>query len=158
MITVIAVGRLKEKFYADAVNEYVKRLSAYTKVRVVETPDEKAGEDLSDREAELIKEKEAASILKQIKPDDYVVTLEIKGKKYTSEAFAELIEKLSVAGKSRITFVIGGSIGLAESVTKRADAHISFSDMTFPHQLMRVILFEQIYRAYKIIRKEPYHK
>ena len=158
MIKIIGVGKLKEKFYEDAAAEYLKRLSSYAKVQVVQVADEKAGENLSVKEAEQIREKEAAAILKQIKPGEYVISLEIKGDRLSSEQFAGMLENLSLSGRPDITFVIGGSIGLGQSVIRRADRHISFSDLTFPHQLMRVILLEQIYRAYKIIKKEPYHK
>ena len=158
MIKIIVVGKLKERFYEDAAAEYLKRLSSYAKVQVVQVADEKAGENLSVKEAEQIREKEAAAILKQIKPGEYVISLEIKGDRLSSEQFAGMLENLSLSGRPDITFVIGGSIGLGQSVFRRADRHISFSDLTFPHQLMRVILLEQIYRAYKIIKKEPYHK
>ena len=158
MIKIIVVGKLKERFYEDAAAEYLKRLSSYAKVQVVQVADEKAGENLSVKEAEQIREKEAAAILKQIKPGEYVISLEIKGDRLSSEQFAGMLENLSLSGRPDITFVIGGSIGLGQSVIRRADRHISFSDLTFPHQLMRVILLEQIYRAYKIIKKEPYHK
>ena len=158
MIRIIAAGRLKERFYEDAAQEYVKRLSAYTKIQIVQVPDEKAGEHISEAEAEKVREKEAAAMLKHIRPSDYVIGLEINGRKYSSEGFADLLEGLAVSGRSDIVFLIGGSIGLGNSAVKRADLHVSFSDMTFPHQLMRVILLEQIYRAYKIIKKEPYHK
>lgn len=158
MIKIIAVGKLKERFFEDAAAEYSKRISAYSKIQIVQVPDEKAGENLSEKEAGIIKEKEAAAILKHIKPSEYVISLEIGGKRYSSEGFAGWLQDLAVSGKTDIVFVIGGSIGLGDSVIKRADAHMSFSDLTFPHQLMRIILLEQIYRAFKIIKKEPYHK
>ena len=150
MIKIIAVGKIKEDFYTKAIEEYSKRLGAYTKIAIVQVPDEKC----DDR----TKEKEAEGILKNIKDSEYVITLEIKGKKLTSEGLADFINKLEIDGHSDITFVIGGSLGLHESVSKRADFKLSFSDMTFPHQLMRVILLEQIYRSFKIIKHEPYHK
>lgn len=150
MIKIIAVGKIKEDFYTKAIEEYSKRLSGYTKLSIVQVTDEKCDEKTL--------EKEAASILKNVKDSEYVITLEIKGKKYSSEQLAEYINKLEIEGKSEITFIIGGSLGLSEKVSKRADMKLSFSDMTFPHQLMRVILLEQIYRSYKIIKNEPYHK
>lgn len=157
-ITIVCVGKIKEKFYRDAVDEYAKRLSRYCKFEIIEVADEqtpdKAGELLMDS----IKEKEAGRILSKIKEDAFVCTLEINGRKLTSEKFAEWIEKTTVSGKSHIVFVIGGSLGLHDSVCQRSDFKLSFSDMTFPHQLMRVILSEQIYRAYRIIQNEPYHK
>lgn len=157
-ITMICVGKIKEKFYRDAVEEYLKRLSKYCKAEVIEVADEKTPDHASGTEEEQIKEKEAQRILSKIKSDDFVCTLEILGKKYSSESFADMIEQSAISGKSHITFVIGGSLGLHTSVLKRSDLGISFSDMTFPHQLMRVILCEQIYRAFRIINGEPYHK
>ncbi len=150
MIKIIAVGKIKEKFFSDAIKEYLKRLSAYSKIFIVQVLDEK--------DSDLSKIKEAENILKNIKDNEYVITLEINGTKLSSDGLAEFIEKRNLEGNSNLTFVIGGSLGLDESVTKRANYHLSFSDMTFPHQLMRVILLEQIYRAFKIIKGEPYHK
>lgn len=150
MIKIIAVGKIKEDFYTKAIEEYVKRLSGYTKLTIVQVPDEKCDEKTKD--------KEAINILKNIKDSEYVITLEIKGKKMSSEQLADFISTLETHGKSEITFIIGGSLGLSEEVSKRADFKLSFSDMTFPHQLMRVILLEQIYRSFKIIKNEPYHK
>ena len=150
MIRIIAVGNIKEKYYSDAVREYLKRLSVYTRLEIIQVPDEKCNEKT--------KKKEAASILKNLKENDYVITLEIQGKKCSSEQFAAKLEELAVQGHSDIAFVIGGSLGLDESVLIRSNYALSFSDMTFPHQLMRVILLEQIYRAFKINRNEPYHK
>lgn len=157
-ITILAVGKIKEAFYREAVAEYRKRLSRYCHVEIVETADEQTAEGASAANEDAVKKKEAERILKQIKEDSYVITLEIAGKKCTSEQFAKKLEQLGVEGKSRVTFVIGGSLGLHKSVSERADYKLSFSDMTFPHQLMRVILCEQIYRAFRIINKEPYHK
>ncbi len=157
-ISVIAVGKVKEKYYRDAIAEYCKRLSKYCKCEVIEVDDEKTPDKASDVMEEQIKEKEADRILKYIKDEAHVVTLEIMGKKLDSIAFANKISKLATYGKSHIQFIIGGSLGLHEKVSKRADEKLSFSDMTFPHQLMRVILVEQIYRGYRIIKGEPYHK
>lgn len=157
-ITVLCVGKVKEKFYRDAIDEYMKRLGKYCKPELIEVADEKTPERASAAEEELIKEKEAERLLSRIKDDAVVCTLEILGRKHTSESFASWIEKTALSGKSHIIFVIGGSLGLHSNVSKRADTAISFSDMTFPHQLMRVILCEQIYRSYRIINGEPYHK
>lgn len=157
-ITVISVGKIKEKFYSQAVDEYIKRLSRYCKPEIVELQDEKTPDEASEHEEEMIKAKEGERILKAIKDDAYVVALAIEGKKMTSPGLADFIDKLGVGGTSHIQFIIGGSLGLAPEVLKRADFKLSFSDMTFPHQLMRVILLEQVYRAYRIINGEPYHK
>lgn len=157
-ITVITVGKLKEKFFREAVSEYEKRLGRYCKLEMRETADEKTPEGASGTETEQILEKEGERILKLLPDSAYVVTLEIDGRKFTSEGFAGEIERLGVNGISHIVFVIGGSLGLHNSIKRRADLAVSFSDMTFPHQLMRVVLLEQIYRAYRIIHKEPYHK
>lgn len=157
-ITLITVGKVKEKYFRDAIAEYEKRLSKYCKLEIVEVADEKTPDKASAVEEELIKVKEAERILKYIKEDAFVYTLEILGQKLDSPAFAKQIENIGISGKSHIQFVIGGSLGLHESVSKRADRKLSFSDMTFPHQLMRVILLEQVYRAYRIISGEPYHK
>ena len=157
-INVVCVGKIKEKFYTQAVDEYSKRLSRYCKLDIVELADEKTPDKASETEEEQIKQKEADRILKNIREDSYCIALVIEGKKMDSVSLARNIERLGLNGKSNIVFVIGGSLGLHQSVLKRADEKLSFSDMTFPHQLMRVILLEQIYRSYRIINKEPYHK
>jgi 23S rRNA (pseudouridine1915-N3)-methyltransferase len=157
-VTVIAVGKIKEKFFRDAIDEYSKRLSRYVKLEVIAVDDEMTPDGASETLMQEILLKEGKRILSKVKEDDVVCTLEIKGKKLTSEGLADWIEKQGTYGKSSICFIIGGSLGLHESVTKRADMHLSFSDMTFPHQLMRVVLLEQIYRSYRIINHEPYHK
>lgn len=157
-IAIVCVGKIKEKFYRDAIDEYAKRLSKYCKLEIIEVADEKTPDKASETVESQIKEKEAARILEKIKEDTFVYTLEIKGKRYTSEAFAKELESKGTYGISNIAFVIGGSLGLHEKVLKRSNGSISFSDMTFPHQLMRVILTEQIYRAYRIMNHEPYHK
>ena len=157
-ITILCVGKIREQFYKDAVAEYAKRLSKYCTFEVVEVADEKTPDKASDALNEQIKEKEGKRLLEKIKEDAFVCTLEIKGKAMESVEFANLIDELSIHGKSNLVFVIGGSLGLHSSVMKRSDAAISFSKMTFPHQLMRVILSEQIYRAFRIIHGEPYHK
>lgn len=157
-ITVIAVGKIKEKYYRDAVAEYAKRLARYCRLEIVEVEDEKTPDGAGGAMEEQIKEKEAERILRHVKPEAYVMTLEIQGRKMDSAGFAESVEELATYGKSHIQFIIGGSLGLHKSVSAHADGKVSFSDMTFPHQLMRVILLEQIYRAYRIINGEPYHK
>lgn len=157
-ITIIAVGRIKERFYRDAVAEYEKRLSRYCRLDICEVADEKTPDGASVAEEAAILDKEADRILSRLDQDSYVITLEIDGKKLDSVAFGKKIEQLGVSGKSHLTFVIGGSLGLHDKVKKRADMAVSFSDMTFPHQLMRVILLEQIYRGYRIVKGEPYHK
>ena len=157
-ITVITVGKIKEKFYRDAVAEYEKRLGRYCKLEIIQVEDEKTPDRVGTSLTELVKQKEAERILKYIREDAFVVALEIQGDMYDSEGFAEQIEKLATKGVSHIQFIIGGSLGLHEEVCKKADHAVSFSKMTFPHQLMRVILLEQIYRAYRIINGEPYHK
>lgn len=157
-ITLITVGKIKEKYYRDAVTEYVKRLSRYCKLDIIEVADEKTPDKASELMEEQIKQKEAERILKYIRDDAYCIALAIEGKKTDSVTMARHIEQLGLIGKSNIVFVIGGSLGLHRSVLQRADEKLSFSDMTFPHQLMRVILLEQIYRCYRIMNGEPYHK
>ena len=157
-ITLITVGKIKEKYLRDAIAEYSKRLSRYCKLEIVEVADEKTPDQASETVEENIRAKEGERILKYINDDMYVITLEIDGKMLSSEEFAGKIESLGVQGKSSIAFVIGGSIGLGKEVLRRSDYTLSFSKMTFPHQLMRVILLEQVYRGYRIINEEPYHK
>ena len=157
-ITVITVGKIKEKYLKDAIAEYSKRLSRYCKLEILEVADEKTPDGASEIVEENIREKEGERILKLIKEDAYVITLEISGKMLTSEELADRIETLGIQGKSHLVFVIGGSIGLGREVLRLSDYALSFSKMTFPHQLMRVILLEQIYRSYRIINGEPYHK
>lgn len=157
-ITVITVGKIKEKYLKDAIAEYSKRLSRYCKLEILEVADEKTPDGASEIVEENIREKEGERILKLIKEDAYVITLEISGKMLTSEELADRIETLGIQGKSHLVFVIGGSIGLGREVLRRSDYALSFSKMTFPHQLMRVILLEQIYRSYRIINGETYHK
>lgn len=157
-ITIITVGKIKEKYLKDAIAEYSKRLSRYCKLEILEVADEKTPDGASEIVEENIREKEGERIFKLIKEDAYVITLEISGKMLTSEELADRIETLGIQGKSHLVFVIGGSIGLGKEVLRRSDYALSFSKMTFPHQLMRVILLEQIYRSYRIINGEPYHK
>ena len=157
-ITILCVGKVKEKFYRDAIEEFSKRLSRYCKLDVIEVSDEKTEEQASENEIRLVKAKEGERILKNIKDDAYVIALCIDGKQLDSEELSQKMESLGISGVSHIYFVIGGSLGLADEVIRRADYKLSFSKMTFPHQLMRVILLEQIYRAYRIMNNEPYHK
>ena len=159
LIKLVTVGKIKEKFYKDALAEYQKRMTAYNKVEIIEVSDEKAPETLSDKEVDQVKLAEGEKILSKIKDDSFVVTLEINGKALDSIKFAGLIQDEMLDGFGRdMVFVIGGSNGLGENILKRSNYRISFGKMTYPHQLMRVILMEQIYRAYRIINKEPYHK
>lgn len=157
-ITIIAVGKIKEKYLKDAIIEYSKRLGRYCRLEIIEVADEKTPDHASENMEDAIREKEAERIGKYIKEDAYLVTLEIQGRQLTSEEFADKIEKLGVSGISHMIFIIGGSIGLGKSILEKSDYALSFSKMTFPHQLMRVILLEQIYRSYRIINGEPYHK
>jgi 23S rRNA (pseudouridine1915-N3)-methyltransferase len=157
-ITIFCVGKIKEKFYREAVAEYVKRLSRYCKLSIVEVADEKTDENASQVEIDQVKEKEGARLLAAMKEDGYCIALAIDGQMPDSVALSKKLERLGVEGKSNIYFVIGGSLGLSEAVLKRADYRLSFSAMTFPHQLMRVILLEQLYRSYRIMNHEPYHK
>lgn len=157
-ITIIAVGKVKEKFYRDAAAEYEKRLGRYCRLEIIQVEDEQTPDKAGKAQEDIIKKKEADRILKYIKEDAVVFTLEIGGRMYDSEAFAEEIKRLGTQGKSHIQFIIGGSLGLHSEVSRRADCALSFSKMTFPHQLMRVILLEQIYRGFRIIGGEPYHK
>ena len=157
-ITILCVGQIKEKYFRDAIAEYQKRLSRYCKLQMIEVADEKTKENASEAENDLIRKKEGERLLKHIKDSDYCITLEIDGQMLTSEGLSKEIDRLGLAGKSSLVFVIGGSIGLDTAVLKRSDYALSFSKMTFPHQLMRVILLEQIYRSYRIMRGEPYHK
>ena len=157
-INIVCVGKIKEKYLKLGIDEFKKRLSKYCKLEIIELEDEKAPENLSDKEMLIIKEKEGKKILSKIKDNSYVIALAIDGKNLSSEELAETINKLGVRGVSNITFVIGGSLGLSDEVLSRSDYKLSFSKMTFPHQLMRLILLEQVYRAYRINNGEPYHK
>jgi len=157
-ITIIAVGKIKEKYLKEGIAEYLKRLSPYARLTVIEIDDENAPEYLSPAEAEKVVKKEGERILTKIPPSSFVIALDLKGKNLSSEELASFISEKSLYGKSRLTFLIGGSLGLSTEVLERADFKLSFGRMTYPHQLMRLILLEQIYRVYKIIRGEPYHK
>ena len=157
-VTLICVGKLKEKYLTQGVEEYTKRLSRYCNLEIIELEDEKTPDNASEALEDIIKRKEGGRILKVLKEDSYCIVLAIEGSMLSSEELACKIESLGVSGISHISFIIGGSLGLSEEVLKRADFKLSFSKMSFPHQLMRMILLEQIYRAYRIIKKEPYHK
>jgi 23S rRNA (pseudouridine1915-N3)-methyltransferase len=157
-ITVICVGKSNEKFYTDAVKEYAKRLSRYCKLDIIEVADEKTVENASENVDLMIKRKEGDRILKNVPDDSYVIAMAIEGKMMTSVELSEKINDLAISGRSNITFIIGGSLGLAPEVMTRADYKLSFSKMTFPHMLFRVMLLEQIYRSFRIINHEPYHK
>ena len=157
-IKIITVGKLKEKYLKDAIAEYSKRLSRYCRLDIIELPDEKTSENASEKEEEIVREKEGRNILSKIKDNEYVIALDLKGKHLTSEEFAQLISEKAVMGRPDLTFIIGGSLGISQEVLSRADYKLCFSKMTFPHQLFRVMLIEQIYRGFRIINGEPYHK
>jgi len=157
-ITIASVGKLKEKYLVNGIDEYVKRLGPYAKVQLVEVPDEKAPESMSPAEEQQVRAKEGERLLVKLAPDAYVVALAIDGEMWTSEQLAGSLDKLATYGRSQVAFVIGGSLGLSSEVLRRADAKLSFGRMTLPHQLMRLVLVEQVYRAFKINRGEPYHK
>lgn len=157
-ITLVTVGKIKERFYEDAVKEYVKRLGRYCKPEIIQVADERTPDGAGEAVKRQIKETEGKRILSNIKNGAYVIALAIEGKMLSSEELSEKIKSLGVEGAGQIVFVIGGSLGLSQDVLKRADYALSFSKMTFPHQLMRVILLEQIYRGYRIMMGEPYHK
>ena len=157
-ITVICIGKLKERYWREAVGEYSKRLGSYCGLRVLELKEARLPAGAGSAEEEAVKTAEGEEILSRVNKDMFVVSLEIRGKRMSSETLAEKLRNLALEGRSEIAFVIGGSLGLSEAVSRRADLKLSFSDMTFPHQMMRVILLEQIYRSFRIIRGEPYHK
>lgn len=157
-INIVCVGKIKEKYLKLGIDEFKKRLSKYCKLDIIELDDEKAPENLSDKEMSIIKDKEGKKILSKVKANSYVIALAIDGKNISSEELADTMSKLAVRGNSNITFIIGGSLGLSDEVLSKADYKLSFSKMTFPHQLMRLILLEQVYRAYRINNGEPYHK
>lgn len=157
-IRVISVGKIKEKFMVNGIKEYSKRLSRYCKLDNIEVSDEKAPENLSESEMVIVKAKEGERILSKISDNSYVIALAIDGEQLSSEKLSDKLDKLALTGKSDITFVIGGSLGLSDDVLKRSNYKLSFSKMTFPHQLMKLILLEQVYRAFRISRNEPYHK
>ena len=157
-ITVLCVGKIKEKYFNLGIDEYAKRLSRYCKLEIIEVADEKTPDNASALEEQQIKAKEAERLKKYIKDDAYVIALAIEGKQIDSVELSNKIEKLGIDGTSHIIFLIGGSLGMEDALLKRADFKLSFSKMTFPHQMMRMILLEQIYRGYRIMKGEPYHK
>ncbi|MCM3719534.1 23S rRNA (pseudouridine(1915)-N(3))-methyltransferase RlmH [Fictibacillus phosphorivorans] len=157
-ISIVSVGKLKEKYLKQGIAEYLKRLGPYAKIEIIEVPDEKAPETLSDQEMKQVKNAEGERILAKIGQDVHVIAMAIEGKAVSSEDLAENLDKLATYGKSKVAFVIGGSLGLSEAVMKRANEKISFGKITYPHQLMKLVLVEQIYRAFRINRNEPYHK
>ena len=157
-VTIIAVGKIKEHYLKEGIEEYSKRLSRFCDLRIIEAADEPAPDDLSAAREEQIKSREASRVLGKVKDGDYLIVLDVKGAKKSSEEFAEVLKNCMISGNSSITFVIGGSLGLAPELIRKANVRLSLSDMTFPHQLTRLILLEQIYRAFKIINGETYHK
>lgn len=157
-LTVVAVGKLKEKYLKEGINEYSKRLSRFCELQVIEVEDEQAPENLSASQEEQVKRREAERIIKRVKEGSVLIVLDLKGKKLSSEEFSDKLNSFFISGKSHITFVIGGSLGLDEELVRKADFSLSLSDMTFPHQLARLILVEQIFRAFKILNNETYHK
>lgn len=157
-ISIVSVGKLKEKYLKQGIDEYLKRLGPYAKIDIIEVPDEKAPETLSDQEMIMVKNAEGERILSKIGQDVHVIAMAIEGKAISSEDLAENLDKLATYGKSKVAFVIGGSLGLSDAVMKRANEKISFGKITYPHQLMKLVLVEQIYRAFRINRNEPYHK
>ena len=156
-VTILCVGKIKEKFYTDAIAEYKKRMTRFCDFEIVEVPDEKIPDRVSQKESDMIKEREGEKLLARLKADSFVITLCIEGNTLSSTELAKTI-RTAYNNTNHITFIIGGSLGLSDNVVKRADYKLSFSKMTFPHQLMRVILSEQVYRAFRIIYGEPYHK
>lgn len=157
-IKLVTVGKVKEAFYRDAIAEYIKRLSKFCNTEIIEVEDEKTPDKASSLEVEKILAKEGDKILSKIKDNEFLITLEIEGKRFTSEGLASKLSEICISGFNTITFVIGGSLGLDNRIKKKSNLSLSFSDFTFPHQLMRVILLEQVYRAFKINSGEPYHK
>jgi 23S rRNA (pseudouridine1915-N3)-methyltransferase len=157
-VQVICIGKLKEKYWTEAVSEYAKRLSKYCDLEITELKETKLVDKASKAQEEAVIEEEGRTILKHVKDSSFVISLEIQGKSLSSEELSQKFEELSLDGNSHLTFIIGGSLGLSKDVSRRADFKLSFSKMTFPHQMMRVILLEQIYRAFKIIKNEAYHK
>ena len=157
-LTVITVGKLKEKYWIDAVKEYKKRISKYAKIELIEVADEKEPNNASEKDIELIKDKEGERILSKIKDSQHVVTLEIEGKEYTSESLAKQYQTWMNTGKSDVVFVIGGSNGIGREMKKRSNQEISFGSLTYPHQMMKVMILEQLFRVNKILRNEAYHK
>ncbi|NGP46874.1 23S rRNA (pseudouridine(1915)-N(3))-methyltransferase RlmH [Bacillaceae bacterium SIJ1] len=157
-ISIVAVGKLKEKYLKQGIDEYVKRLQPFAKIHIIEVADEKASEKLSAQEEEQVKAKEGERLLAKIPADAHLILLDLDGQQLTSEAFSEKLDTLATYGKSKIAFAIGGSLGLSPAVRQRANLKLSLSKMTLPHQLARLVLIEQVYRAFKIMRGGAYHK
>ena len=157
-IDIICVGKIKEKYIQDAITEYSKRLSKYCNLYITELADEKIPNNPSEKDVELIKSKEGKNIISHIKKDSYLICLDLRGKQFSSEEFSTKLENITLNGNSSITFIIGGSLGISQELLNMSNELISFSKMTFPHQLFRVFLLEQIYRAFKISNNETYHK
>ena len=157
-ITIVCIGKLKEKYLQEAIAEYSKRLSKYCNFNILELPDEKVPDNLNESLANVIKEKEAEKIISHIEKNSYIFTLDLKGKQLTSEEFSKKISNISLNSSSNITFIIGGTLGLSEKVLNCSNELICFSKMTFPHQLIRIFLTEQIFRAFKISNNETYHR
>ena len=157
-INIVSVGKIKEKYIKEGINEYSKRLSRYAKLKIIEIPDEKAPEKLSKKDMEGVMEIEGRKIISKIPQNSFIISLEIEGKQISSEIMSKKIEEIMIGGNNDITFIIGGSLGLSDEVKKMSNFKLSFSKMTFPHQLMRLILLEQIYRSFRIMKNEPYHK
>lgn len=157
-INIIVVGKIKEKYMREGIQEFQKRLSRYCNLNIIEIDDEKAPENLSNKDMERVKEKEGKKILSKIPQNTFIISLEIEGKQFSSEELSKRVENLMVSGVNDMTFIIGGSLGLSEEVKTRSNLKLSFSKMTFPHQLMRLILLEQVYRSFRIMKGEPYHK
>ncbi len=157
-INIICIGKIKEQFFRDAIDEYSKRLNKYCTLNILELPDEKIPNNASDKEISIVKDKEGQNIFNNLKKDSYIICLDLNGKQFTSEEFASKINNISLNYNSTISFIIGGSLGISKNILNISDESISFSKMTFPHQLFRVILLEQIYRSFKIINNETYHK
>ncbi len=157
-INIICIGKIKENFFKEAIDEYSKRLSKYCNLNILELPDEKIPNNASEKEQLIVKEKEGLNIINHIPKDSYIISLDPKGKEHSSEEFSKKLENISINYNSSITFIIGGSLGISNDVLLKSNEKISFSKMTFPHQLFRVFLLEQIYRAFKISNNETYHK
>ena len=157
-INILTVGKIKEKYIKEGINEFSKRLSRYAKLKIIEIDDEKAPENLSQKDMEKVMEKEGEKIISKIPQNSFIISLEIEGKSISSEMLSKKIEDIMISGNNDITFIIGGSLGLSNEVKMMSNFKLSFSKMTFPHQLMRLILLEQIYRAFRIMKNEPYHK
>lgn len=157
-INIIAVGKIKEKYIQEGIKEFSKRLSRYCNLKIIEVDDEKAPENLSEKEMDTVKQKEGEKILSKIPQNSFIISLEIQGREISSEELSKKMEDIMVSGINDITFIIGGSLGLADEVRSISNFKLSFSKMTFPHQLMRLILLEQVYRGWRIMKNEPYHK